>query len=82
MPNAIDLTNFPFLNPLIDIQLYGTPIGFLQVPEEIKKQISDDISSGKIRTTFSQDGQAVDKLRDALPESEKQNLVTIQKDVS
>ncbi|CAO4359977.1 unnamed protein product [Caenorhabditis nigoni] len=79
--NAFDLSSFPFLNPLIDIQMYGTPIQFLQVPEEIKTQISTDIKEKKPRTVFSQDGLDVEKLKDALPENEKSNLTTTQKEV-
>ncbi|CAP25677.2 Protein CBR-ZFH-2 [Caenorhabditis briggsae] len=79
--NAFDLSGFPFLNPLIDIQMYGTPIQFLQVPEEIKTQISTDIKEKKPRTVFSQDGLNVEKLKDALPENEKSHLTTTQKEV-
>ncbi|CDK13521.1 Zinc finger protein [Caenorhabditis elegans] len=80
LPNPLDLASFPFLNTF-DIQIYGTPIAFLQVPDEIKKQITDDITAGKSRTTFSQDGFPLDKLKESLPEDEKSNLTVTQKDV-
>lgn len=52
------------------------------MPDEIKKQITDDITAGKSRTTFSQDGFPLDKLKESLPEDEKSNLTVTQKDVS
>lgn len=82
LPNALDLSAaLPFLNPIIDMQNLGTPIQFLQVPDSIKIQISDDLVAGKSRTVFSQDGQSLEKLREALPDNEKSSLTTAQKDV-
>ncbi|CAI2308764.1 unnamed protein product [Caenorhabditis sp. 36 PRJEB53466] len=82
MPVGFDVAGLPFLNPSFEnLQLYGTPITFLQVPDEIKKQITDDIMAAKTRTVFSQDGFTAEKLREAIPASEKHNFSTIQKDV-
>ncbi|CAD6184641.1 unnamed protein product [Caenorhabditis auriculariae] len=89
--SGLNLNAFPFnfMNgmlggglPFLDVNLFGTPIPMLQIPEIVKLQISSDIASTTATsTTFTQDAETVDSLRDQLPEEEKPFLQSKDKEV-
>ncbi|CAI5438189.1 unnamed protein product [Caenorhabditis angaria] len=84
---AMDMSSFPFNLmlgagfPMVDVNLFGTPIPMLQIPEDVKTQIATDISDSKDATVFSQDGQTIETLTQLLPEDEKCNVEAVPKDV-
>ncbi|CAB3408292.1 unnamed protein product [Caenorhabditis bovis] len=83
----IDLTAFPFNLmmagglPFLDVNLLGTPIAMLQIPDDVKTQITNDLANGKTSTVFSQDANTIESVREALPDDEKSNVEAIEKDV-